>query len=140
MKKVKVSELIEVILVVTPEQKKLKASLTFTNLWSYPLDLVKFITLPDGKADNNYFQLFDVAERELPYQGIMKKRARPDDDDFYWLEPGQFVHGWLYLNDYYPIPRKGGVQLVYGCQNHFAIHDEYLLSNLVTISTSVPRG
>jgi hypothetical protein len=126
--------MIRVTLAVESRGNKLFATMTFTNEGQYPLDLVKFITIPTGKPDNDYFLIIDHHERELDYKGMMKKRAPPDEDGFFWLAPGQSVQsGEVCLNDYYPIPKKGGLQLSYSSYNHFAGFSAELVSNPVTI-------
>jgi hypothetical protein len=125
--------IILVELVVEQKNAQLEASLTFTNTGTHAVDLVKFVTLEDGQPDNNLFTIITQTGAELPYRGKMKKRAPPGPDGFHCLAPGQCVRGKIRLNDFYPIPKKGGLQISYGSQNHFATHQQHLLSNPVTI-------
>ena len=126
--------MIEVTLSVQKNNGALEASLTFTNQGEARVDLVKFITLPDGDATNNFFEIL-YQGKPLPYQGKMKERAAPGPEGFYWLAPKELVVGHLRLNDFYPIPSGGTLQIQYQSFNHFAVHAQLLNSNMVEIRT-----
>ena len=125
--------MIEVTLTVENQGGIVEAHLTFTNQGEKELDLVKFIVLSDGQASNNFFTI-KSGGKSLEYRGEMKKRAHPGPNGFYWLSPGQSVSGRLRLNDFYPIPKTGILQIYYECGNHFAKHDQRLRSNVVEVT------
>lgn len=64
------------------------ASLVFKNNTDQNVRFVNWLVSQGGETANSYFRVSQDG-RELPYQGMMAKRAAPTDKDFIVLKPGQ---------------------------------------------------
>ena len=109
-------------------------ALTFTNDGKKTFDLDKVSVCEGGRIANHVFQVMRGAD-EVPYQGMMAKRAPPGPDGFIHLAPGKSVRIEVRLDGEYAFPKDGGDFAVrFETANHFSKDDVQLVSNEVRLT------
>lgn len=104
-------------------------ALSFTNDGKKPFDLDKVSACDGGHVSNHVFQVTRGAA-EVPYVGMMRKRAPPGRDGFLQLAPGKSVRVEVRLDAVYALPAEGGDFVVrFETANHFSKDDVTLVSN-----------
>ncbi|MDZ4084456.1 MAG: hypothetical protein U1E10_16045 [Bdellovibrionales bacterium] len=104
----------------TSKNWKYKVNLTIFNSLARELKFDGVSVAANGNVANNLFRVA-VDGKEVPYQGDLMSRAKPNEKDFIRLSPGATYSVDVDLTELYPIPAgRHKVEVGFEHTNHFS--------------------